>query len=156
MEMILLNLNIISACFPLVKGSAPILRPLIFLQKSQSQQYFGLHRHHWRGRGRQVDLFPLEHPLGHNERAQLLLPASLRVGTCCLCPPCSGVSRLHSWGFLTLLSSPHAAPDLVTSYHTEKAEFGLQAKLFLILAFLILKARGNFVFLGHLSISLMN
>lgn len=60
------------------------------------------------------------------------------------------------WAFLTLLSSPHTASDLVTSYHIEKAEFGQQAKCYLILAFLILTARGKFVFLGHLSISLMN
>lgn len=67
-----------------------------------------------------------------------------------------GVQAAQLGGFLTLLSSPHTAPDLVTSYHTEKAEFGLQAKFFMILAFLILMARGNFGFLGHLSISLMN
>lgn len=151
MARILLNLNIISAHFPLVKGSAPHSQSPYTSPEIPTTGIFWFAPISVERQGQISRSFSLVHPSGH--KWTCTAPLSCIPARC---PPCSGVSRLHSWAFLTLLSCPHTAPDLVTSYHTEKSEFGLQAKFFLILALFIPMARGNFVFLGHLSISLMN
>lgn len=74
MARILLNLHLISAHFPLVKGSAPHSQFPYTFPQTQPQQHFDLHQYQWRGRGRKADLSHLVHPLGHRWMCRAPLP----------------------------------------------------------------------------------
>lgn len=133
MAQILLNLSIISAHFPLVKGSAPHSQSPYTSPEPPTTAIFWFAPNISGEAEEEKQIFFLWyiHPSQNtNECAQLLFPASLWGAQLVLPLPTLlwGVQAAQLGIFLTLLFSPHTAPDLVTSYHTEKAEFGQQEK----------------------------
>lgn len=82
-------------------------------------------QYQWKSRGRKADLSPLVHP---PFRTQMNVHSSSFLhhcgvhSTCCPCPPCSGVSRLHSWGFFWLCFFPLTLPQILSPLTTLKKQ----------------------------------
>lgn len=87
-----------------------------------------------------------------DERAQLLFPAPLWGAQHVLpCPPCSGTFGISDSAFF-----PSHCPSSCHLLPHWKSRIWPVGKIHLDFSFPLPMARGNFVFLGHLSISLMN
>lgn len=71
--------------------------------------------------------------------------------TCCPCPPCSGTFGISDSAFF-----PSHCPSSCHLLPHWKSRIWPAGKIHLDFSFPLPMARGNFVFLGHLSISLMN
>lgn len=183
--MILLNLNTISTHFPLDRGSAPHSQPpyispeipvttIILVctditgeagtEKEISHSFGEPCRTQWTP-PLQPAQSPVPAPWPASPWRQTLGSSTSwicqQASTAMYAAPLCSIGKVCTACAATAhpalpVSSPHIAPDLVNSYCTEKAALGLQAKFLSVLAFLIPMARGNFTFLGHLSVSLMN